>query len=60
MARKEIPLQIVTAHVKSHQDDKTSYDLLPYEVQMNVEMDKRAEALRDGTYQSLMEKISRS
>ena len=48
MARKAIPFEITTAHVKSHQDDKTPYDLLPYEAQMNVEMDRRADAIRDG------------
>ncbi|GFH56254.1 hypothetical protein CTEN210_12730 [Chaetoceros tenuissimus] len=48
MARKDIPLEIVTAHVKSHQDDKTPFHLLPYEAQMNVRMDKQADAVRDG------------
>ena len=49
MASKDIPLQIVTAHVKSHQDDKIPYDLLPYEAQMNVEMDRQADQVREGT-----------
>ena len=49
MARKDIPLQIVTAHVKSNQDDKIPYDLLPYEAQMNVAMDRRADEVREGT-----------
>lgn len=40
MASKDIPLQIFTAHVKSHQGDRIPYDLLPYEAQMNVEMDR--------------------
>ncbi|GFH62176.1 hypothetical protein CTEN210_18652 [Chaetoceros tenuissimus] len=49
MAKKDIPLDIVTEHVKSHQDDKTPFHLLPYDAQMNVQMDKRADAVRDGT-----------
>ena len=49
MARKDTPLEIVTAHVKSHQDNKIPYDLLPYEAQMNVEMDRQADEVRDGT-----------
>ncbi|GFH50464.1 hypothetical protein CTEN210_06940 [Chaetoceros tenuissimus] len=37
----------IPVHVKSHQDDKIPYEELPYEAQMNVEMDRMADAVRD-------------
>jgi hypothetical protein len=39
---KKLPIEITCIHVKSHQDDDTEIQLLPWEAQMNVQADKLA------------------
>ena len=49
ISKSRCPLQNVTAHVKSHQDNKIPFELLPYEAQMNVEIYRQSEEVREGT-----------
>ena len=49
---KTSKLSIHFIHVKSHQDDKIQYDLLPLPAQLNINADKLAEDQRQQSYTS--------
>ena len=40
--RDRLPIRIEYVHVKAHQDDETPINLLPPEVQLNIQMDAKA------------------
>jgi hypothetical protein len=45
--REGLPLQLISRHVKSHQDDKCDFDDLTRPAQLNVLADRRATAALD-------------